>query len=286
MAGSARSFWVRRGAVDRTRARDSAVNVCTISTIPLRDGVRLVCNRDERRARPAALETWCGMLGPRLAVFPVDPVSGGTWIGINDACLAFALLNRTLERHSPGVGRQWQSRGTIIPPMLARDRLHAAVEQAMTIEARDFEPFRLLILQGRSLAAVVSDGCRLSCAFMNANRPLLFTSSALGDRLVEIPRHDLFDRLVVNAPGGWRAGQSRFHHHQWRRRPEISVVMNRSDARTVSRTVIDATLHQMKVRYQPLEDPFLCFRDSVGKPLAPPPCFRGCVASVAVARAV
>jgi hypothetical protein len=245
--------WFRRCAVHRTRARQGTVIVCTVSSIPFGDGVRLVCNRDERRSRPFALEPRSGTLGMRTALFPIDPVSGGTWIGTNDACLAFVLLNRTPDTRSrPVKGRQ--SRGTIIPPLLAHERLHNVIEQAMTIEPRDFEPFRLIALQGLTLASIASDGRRLSCAFMDTARPLLFTSSSLGDARAEIARHDLFDRMVVNARGGWRQGQSRFHRHQWRRRPEISVVMSRPDARTVSRTVVVATTHLMKMRYEPLDE--------------------------------
>jgi Transport and Golgi organisation 2 len=242
------------------------VNVCTVSTIPFGDGLRLVCNRDEQRTRPVALEPRSGTLGMRMAIFPVDPVSGGTWIGINDACLAFVLLNRTPHARSRVVVEGRQSRGTIIPPLLAHERLHNAIDQAMTIEPSDFEPFRLIALQGFTLASILSDGRRLSCTFMNPQRPLLFTSSSLGDARVEIPRHDLFDRMVVDARCGWRDGQSRFHRHQWRRRPEISIVMSRADARTVSRTVIDATTHVMRMRYQPLgESSTPRFRASVAQ---------------------
>jgi hypothetical protein len=67
----------------------------------------------------------------------------------------------------------------------------------------------------------------------------LFTSSGLGDALVEGPRRRLFERLVLGAEDSWLDGQSRFHRHRWPGQPELSVWMERPDARTVSRSVID-----------------------------------------------
>ena len=55
-----------------------------------------MCNRDERRDRRAATPPAVHRLQHRTAIYPVDPVGGGTWIGVNDAGLAAALLNRTI----------------------------------------------------------------------------------------------------------------------------------------------------------------------------------------------
>jgi hypothetical protein len=225
-----------------------------VSIVPLADGCRIVCNRDERRTRPAALAPRAVIIGDRSALFPIDPVSGGTWIGANDACLAFVLLNRGLDVPAAPVSRR-QSRGIIIPPLLAHDRLFVAIEQAMAIDPTRFEPFRLIGLQDSGLIAITSDGRRLSRAVLPTENPLLFTSSSLGDARVEIPRSDLFDRMVVNSRCGFARAQHRFHRHRWLRRPEISVVMIRPDARTVSRTAIDVAAQTVTMRYESLDEP-------------------------------
>ena len=60
--------------------------MCTVSVIPL-CGVpasplyRLVCNRDEQRSRPTSSDLVRRRLGDRAAGMPIDPPSGGTWIG-------------------------------------------------------------------------------------------------------------------------------------------------------------------------------------------------------------
>jgi hypothetical protein len=61
--------------------------------------------------------------------------------------------------------------------------------------------------------------------------------------------------MVINARGGFERGQHRFHRHHWRRRPAVSVVMSRPDARTVSRTAIDVGGRTMALRYESLDEP-------------------------------
>jgi hypothetical protein len=225
--------------------------VCTVSLVPSRSGVRIVCNRDERRARPEAYGPGVRQVGRRTALFPVDPVSGGTWIAANDSGLAIALLNRTSQRGEVPSSRR--SRGLIIPSVLGCDALDAAVDQAMRIDASTFEPFRLVFVQRSRVGVVASDGVTLLCERETIDRPRMFTSSSLGDHIVEAARRALFERMLLQvAPGEWRDAQRRFHRHRWRTRPEISIVMTRSDARTVSRTTIDLSSDRISLNYRPL----------------------------------
>ena len=59
-----------------------------------------MCNRDERRSRPAALPPQVHDLGGRLAAFPVDPRGGGSWVGVNDVGIVVTLLNVSGSTHS------------------------------------------------------------------------------------------------------------------------------------------------------------------------------------------
>jgi hypothetical protein len=82
-------------------------------------------------------------------------------------------------------------------------------------------------------------------------QPVMFTSSSLGDAMVETARRLLFEQLVLDGDD-WLQGQFQFHRHQWSRRPEISVQMSRGDAATVSRTTIDVTSRNIDVQYESL----------------------------------
>jgi Transport and Golgi organisation 2 len=223
--------------------------MCTVSIVPCGDGFRLACNRDERRNRPAATHPTTHRVGNRTAIFPVDPQGGGTWIGVNDCGLAATLLNRTPEggrrRTVPA-----RSRGLIIPSLLACASLVEALDMATAIDPSQYELFRLVLGQPMAAAILTSDGRTLALDTASVSEPIMWTSSSLGDGVVEGPRRALFESKVQRRePSAWLAAQMRFHAHQWRARPEVSVLMGRADARTVSRTFVRVTSSGMDLRY-------------------------------------
>ena len=64
-------------------------------------------------------------------------------------------------------------------------------------------------------------------------------------------RLPLFEALVVHADDPLE-GQRAFHAHQWPRCSTFSVLMCRSDARTVSRSTIDVRAGVASFAYEPL----------------------------------
>lgn len=225
--------------------------MCTVTVIPTADGVRLACNRDELRSRPAALPPALATFGPQRALLPVDPVSGGTWIAVSDAGLIVALLNRNAGTTRQRNTAPRRSRGAIIPALLRCGSLQEALEQALALEAAAFAPFRLVLVDRRVLAEVVSDGAAVHQPVQPAAlaAPRLFTSSGLGDELVAGPRAALFVALFTDA-ARWAAAQDAFHRHQWPESPHLSVRMSRAEARTVSHTCITLRSKQADLSYR------------------------------------
>jgi hypothetical protein len=222
--------------------------MCTVSIVLHAGGVRLVCNRDERRTRARALAPRVHDLGGRRALFPVDPDGGGTWVGVNSEGLIAAVLNRTdagsdAARRARGTPT-FASRGAIVPHVLAAATLEEAMDRVASLHHVAFARYRLLVTRHRTLWIVTGGGTDNVRA---ERQPLLtsfvLASSSLGDRLVEVPRRRLFEHFVVIRRGAPLEAQAAFHAHRWRARPEISVVMSRADARTVSRTQIDIGAH-------------------------------------------
>ena len=84
--------------------------MCTVSVVPTATGFRVACNRDEQRARPVAEPPTVHHFGRTAGVWPGDPISGGTWIGVNDAGLAMAVLDRRPDRTTPGASARFESR--------------------------------------------------------------------------------------------------------------------------------------------------------------------------------
>lgn len=218
--------------------------MCTVSIVSHANGVRLVCNRDEKRARARALTPRLRELGGRCALFPIDADRGGTWVGVNSSGLVAVLLNRTVPAQIGSVAGQpccgFESRGAIVPHVLTAATIDEAVDRIGTLSKVPFAAFRLLLLRHRALWTLTGGG---DDTLAVERTPLLTSvvvaSSSLGDHLVEVARQRLFHELLSKYRGSPLEAQSAFHAHQWPARPEISVLMSRHDARTVSRTRID-----------------------------------------------
>ena len=247
--------------------------MCTVTVIPLQNqktgdaaGYRLACNRDELRERAEAHPPGEFRFGNRLATYPVDPVSGGTWVALNDAGLALALLNVNpvtrvcelpdgfcVDTAIPVFADDrviTGSRGSIIPSLLHHTHALDAAHQAADMDPRGQMPFHLVCVDKRMIADVRCDGV----SFIFSQRPLntgpvMFTSSGLGDSLVDSPRRKLFKDLFEYEFDA--STQDTFHHHRWPDQGHLSVCMTRLDARTVSHTVIEAANEEFRLTYQP-----------------------------------
>jgi len=224
--------------------------VCTVTIVPVGDGFRLGCNRDERRDRAPALPPAVHGLSRRTAIFPVDPAGPGTWVGVNDASLAAALLNRTPDSPVPHDRRRRRSRGVIIPYLLECESLIDALQRGADVDPNDFNRFRVALVQRGTVATLTSDGTEVAVEVHDLTRPMMLTSSSLGDELVENPRRRLFERLFGGEERSWAHAQIRFHEHQWRSRRDISIRMERPEATTVSHTFVSVSQSAIELRYR------------------------------------
>jgi len=223
--------------------------MCTVSIVSDGDRFRLMSNRDERRDRAVALQPTIARLGARAAIMPIDPVGGGSWLGVNDAGLAAALLNRHAAPQPEA--RSFCSRGLIVRDALSCDSLDAARHAVLALDAARFQPFRLVLVQNRRIALVAGDSRELASVDAALDHPYMFTASSLGDRFVDSPRRRLFECLMHD-PDRRQQGQRLFHRHQWIDKRDISVLMERDDAATVSRTVVEVTAGAVALEYESL----------------------------------
>ena len=245
--------------------------MCTVTALPrslLSGGIaatplllRVVHNRDEQLTRPAGLPPTEWAVGSRRALMPIDPQSGGTWIAANDAGVIFAILNAnpavsSATRASVPQDRRQQpmSRGTIIPALVESATVSEALARAQCLPANSFAPFRLLLFDRFQLVECWPHDHRIRHRRSFLSAPIMRTSSRLGDAVVAGPRRALFRRFL-NHPDHAPVAQDRFHQHRWIGREAVSVNMRRSDARTVSRTVVEVGCETVLMSYLPADSP-------------------------------
>lgn len=215
--------------------------MCTVTIVNTADGVRLVCNRDELRSRPPSGAPVARLAGGHRVLMPLDPVSGGTWIGVAQTGLIACVLNATPGRTplSATLCQGRRSRGEIVPALLECGSWSEAIHRLNALDPHAYPPFVALVADHRMSTIARSDGANLERASaFPITAPMLFTSSGLGDELVRSERTGLFQTLLRESPDPI-AAQHAFHRHRWPERAHLSVWMSRADARTVSRTTVD-----------------------------------------------
>jgi hypothetical protein len=118
----------------------------------------IAANRDEQlsRAWRAPARHWPDR--PNV-VAGLDLLGGGTWLGVNDAGVIAAMLNRkgTL---GPATGKR--SRGLLPLDALKYDDAESAARALSTLEATEFRAFNMAILDRNSAVWLRSDGSSVS----------------------------------------------------------------------------------------------------------------------------
>jgi hypothetical protein len=173
-------------------------------------------------------------------------------LAVNDSGLALALLNVNLMPHEsppPAV----RSRGAIIPTLIGADSPSEALTLAeRTLDYRAFAPFRLVLIGQGVIADFRWNGREpMVMSKLVGGSPQMFTSSGLGDHLVEDVRRDLFRDQFSGPAETWIEAQDAFHRHRWPGREHLSVNMVRPDARTVSWSVIEIRTAESEFIYHP-----------------------------------
>ena len=227
--------------------------MCTVTIVPAPEpgSWRMACSRDEGHGRAPAVPPAASSVAGRGVLMPVDPSSQGTWVAANDAGLAITLLNYNLPE--PPVGRT-MSRGTVIPALIGCATLDEAVALLPTIDTDAMMPFRLVLCDGQQVVLWRSTEPPNHTAGLDVgplDRPVMFTSSGLGDHLIEPPRRALFEGWFGDDPEAYLDRQQAFHAHRWEDRPHLSIAMSRDEARTVSYTVVDLSDEAVAMRYHP-----------------------------------
>jgi len=239
--------------------------MCTLSIIELPGGgYRAVQNRDEQRSRGQAYPSAWRTLDSGLRIqYPTDSDAGGTWIAVNGHGVSAGVLNfQTGGKSNPNASK---SRGEIPLMLIEQGDLDSMLSLLRGLDLSVYACFTGFGIvsgdDGVRVLIVQWDGTELHIVRTGSDgfEPVVIASSGLGDELVQ-GRLPLFAEMVVSDPSP--ETQDAFHHHQWTDRPEVSVMVSRSAARTVSITSIEVTgnnepmmVYQELTENDPLRDP-------------------------------
>lgn len=235
--------------------------MCTLTFRLFEQGYQVFFNRDELKSRVHALPAQIDC--KRSAIYPIDPLGGGTWIAVNEKGLTLALLNYYQKQFDAG-GKSFVSRGTIIPKLLESD--DEIESQLKSMDLRQFQAFQLCsfnnklstLSSNKQLArAFIWDGKQLTSYSLLDKGALPVTSSGVEFERVYAYRKQQYQELVKDKYNSSDA-HINYHHHQGEH-GQCSVKMFREDAQTVSFTQIKVTQSaqqkQVQLIYQDHLDP-------------------------------
>lgn len=170
--------------------------MCTVSYIPLNnDEFVITSNRDEKSPRNAH-ELKEVMINEARFIFPVDPLSNGTWIGISQAGRTCCLLNGGKEIHFKK-SKYRKSRGLVFLDFLSSLNLSGTIQN---YDLNEIEPFTLIInehLEDRLLLEFIWDGEKKHISQLDFTKPKLWASVTLYDNYNIECKNKLFNDLVI-----------------------------------------------------------------------------------------
>lgn len=222
--------------------------MCSVTFIPQTRGFVVGMNRDESVDRPIARYPARFVHGHRTAVYPSE-VSGGTWIGVNDAGLCAALINwYAIERRADA--GQVGSRGRVVPALMAAGTIFECSMALANLALKGTAPFRLIVfsLRDQRVTEWRWDQDRLT-EHTHRWAPRHWFSSGFDEPMAKHERGRT-SRAAWQEPdaGGLRWLRGLHASHGPARGP-FSLCMHRDDAHTVSYSEVIVGRDESSLRY-------------------------------------
>jgi hypothetical protein len=222
--------------------------MCTVSWIHKDGGYHLFCNRDEKKERSPALPPRVDQRGWVRFIAPVDPQSGGSWIGVNEFGVSVCLLNSANPVNAAAALR---SRGLIVRDVIWAESTEDCALWLNQLDLSRVAPFTVLLLQPGTPAIIGAWNGEYVDVIRSADSYVPLTSSSHdSSRAREIRRRE-FRALAASAGVVDPALLYAFHSGHGPAPSAYSTCMHRPDAETVSFSHIAVTPKEIRFSYWP-----------------------------------
>ena len=223
--------------------------MCTVTFIARRKGYALGMNRDEKLARITGLPPARHRLGNRDAVFPSEP-TGGTWVGVNDSGVSFALINWYSVPNrviGPTV-----SRGEVVKLALSFNLASEVAPALAQWTMASVNPFRFVgIFPAQEIAVEWRWDLQRLEILEHPWRSNTWISSGFDEPGAQQTRGKAFHEAFHCRSIGNVSSLLQLHRSHGPERGPYSTCMHRADAATVSYTELHVSHHAATMRYVP-----------------------------------
>jgi uncharacterized protein with NRDE domain len=213
--------------------------MCTVSFVFANGKTIITSNRDEKIARPNAIEPKNYVVNNKTIFFPKDQKAGGTWYAITEEATVLVLLNGAAEKHELKPSYR-KSRGLIVLDIISTNSPIAAWQ---TIDLTDIEPFTLVLFQNKKLYQLRWNEIEKETLSLNATQNYIWSSSTLYSAEISAKRANWFSTFIDTKPEVNATEMYHFHRYAEGDNTEHGLVINRDDVLktlSITQTVIDA----------------------------------------------
>ncbi|NRB65155.1 MAG: NRDE family protein [Saprospiraceae bacterium] len=215
--------------------------MCTVTFVPLgQDDYVLTSNRDETpRRSPEKINRQNNLL------FPMDTLSGGTWISVSDDNRMVCLLNGAFLKQQQQPPYRI-SRGVMVLDFFS---FKSAADFSEQFDFTNIKPFTMVIFEKAQLFEYRWDGKKKYFRVLDRSKCHIWASATLYDTRAQAKRKTWFEdwkKKHKYTPENILA----FHTNGGDGDPQNDMVMNRNDViRTVSITQVIKQKHAIEMRY-------------------------------------
>jgi len=199
--------------------------MCTVSFIPLKNGVILTSNRDEHISRGIGQYPEFYMLDGRKLAFPKDAKAGGTWFISNEKGDTGVLLNGAFEKHIP-IPPYRKSRGLVLPELFQETSPFEAMKQ---YDFSGIENFTIILWERVQLREIKWDGKKLKAKNHNPRQAHIWSSVTLYDNDMINERHGWFSNWIASQAHVTQQNILNFHSNTQTENKEFGLRISRNN---------------------------------------------------------
>ncbi|WP_298136227.1 NRDE family protein [Flavobacterium sp.] len=224
--------------------------MCTVSFVFSNGKAILTHNRDEKVARPSAIEPQKYTVNNKNIYFPKDQKAGGTWYAVAENGAVLVLLNGADEKHQLKPSYR-KSRGLIVLDLISSN---SPIEAWNSIDLTDIEPFTIVLFQDKKLYQLRWNEVEKTTLDLDVNQPHIWSSSTLYPKEIRDHRAEIFQNFIISNDV---SAEKLFHFHRYAKEDdqENGLIINRNnEMKTLSITQTIIQENKIVLSYHDLQN--------------------------------
>jgi uncharacterized protein with NRDE domain len=212
--------------------------MCTVTFVNSNDRFIITSNRDEKIARPKAIEPKNYLINHKKVFFPKDAKAGGTWYAVDENANVIVLLNGAREKHIRKESYK-KSRGLVVLDLIGSDSI---LKEWQRIELELIEPFTLVVFENLRLFQLRWDGQLKESLQLDENANHIWSSATLYSQEIRESRAEWFTKFMNSHQNVTENDLYDFHRHTQENDIENGLVINRDNllkTLSITQSVID-----------------------------------------------